>query len=64
MELPGEDESGTTELELQSEKREENDSGTADLEMPSENEWNTEKSDSARDEKPGARIQEPRWGQG
>ena len=25
MELPGEDESGTTELELQSEKREEND---------------------------------------
>ena len=48
LELPGED-------KLQSEKREENESGTAERGMPSENEWNTEKSDSARCENPGGR---------
>ena len=36
-------------------KREKNESGTAERGMPSENEWNTEQSDSARDEKSGAR---------
>ena len=51
LELPGGDESSTAELELQSE----NESGTAELEMSSGNEWTTEQSDGARDEKSGAR---------